>query len=72
MFRPMWPDASRVHNSQNIAAPALLLARAATVVVQFELSELYYWLELNKLYYKWDKVHKVKNANNIEFERYLL
>jgi len=33
-----------VHNSQNIAAPALLLARAATVVVQFELSELYYWL----------------------------
>ena len=47
-----------------------------SIVVKFELFELYYWLELYELY----KVHKVKNANNcvhnielcIEFECSLL
>ena len=33
------------------------------IVVTFELLELYYWLELYELYYKRNKVHKVRKVN---------
>jgi len=39
-----------------------------SIVVTFELFELYYWLELYELYYKRNKVHKV----HIKFMKFII